>query len=1123
MNPIEQAHDQELENDWKFVLQIFDSEGYESADAFLSGKQDRLRQNQAQETLAKCIALRAYLASLANRFLQVRILSNEALLLIGQLQNGVPQLEVSTRLTLVDTCLKLRERVVIEDEIFKCVSIASAQAQIDAQIASAIWEHFCTRMTEWRRFKQLCFYWKQYIECVAIRQSSWNQAVAMTGLAEAYGMAGDKIGFIEAAARQMKLMAESNSTKRFQPLLVPLVRSCIAFSMTEPLILSSESLKKTLEREPLLDGDVPMLLHVARAEILRVNGKPTEALKVLTSGEVDQPINTSFPGSKLSSFVRARCHDDLGDTLEARAAWLDALVFADKTQPLTPRLRLEALSGAARANDTLGKYAEALPAYEEAARLAEQILPDGDFELSLSLYNLAEAERITGRDDWSAAMYEALLLEQGQSRTGTRFYALLLRKLGEHELASGSVEKAASMLSEALGVYEVNEFEVDERYLRIVNRLRRAMGKLGHDASPILRGIIERLRSNTNVQPEVVAEALLDLATIETEQGQLEMAVSLLDEAALAEAGRQEPNDGTLRLRILDLRLVLCIVKRQMDRAIELASEISEINDARFIELFHAGSIGGARQATADARVPVERLVWALSKSPVRTQEQVAATYTLAIRRKGIDAGAFRLRNDSGLPDRSELERRIQARRAELARQILIKHAPVSETTSLSELDRDQRHLALSVPEYRLRARLLEVTAADIIDEMSVSRTILIDVMEVQGLNEEKVLVAFIINGCPDSPITLVSLGNSSEISLVVDRLVDSIESDQPIGHWSTDAKYLAKVMLAGIDLQWAPDQLVFAPEGPLLRLPIDILLLNDGHHVLDRFATRIVLSGREALSDRNLRRMSRDRLVIANPSFGTITTKTHGASAKEDQQGEFPFEQLPGTAREGEEVLRRIGEAILLTQHEVTKDRLTGIRSPEILHIATHGFAVPLGTPFPTDDLTIALSSISEPLLRCGLALTNANAFSTLRKIDRSEKFILWGTDILELDVRGTELVYLSACHSGVGDISVGPASSSLAIAFWLAGARSIVMTNWTIGDDCAVLVASTFYEQVISGKSYMQALRAAKIAARQAGASACDWAAYSLFGESTSLFEYGGLFVQHVDGNKLTTDDLA
>lgn len=400
MKSVEQSDDRDLQADWNLALSKLKSDGYGSADAVLAATQDRLRHSPAIATLAKSAALRGELAFLANQFSRARTLLEEALLQIGQLPAKAPQLEVAARLTLADTCLKLGRDAVLEDEIAKCASIACTQAHIDARAAASIWDLFRRRMTQWRRFHQLIFYWMQYAEHVALRQTKWNQAEAIDGLVEAQGMAGDEDGFSRTAARQLELMAEADRGKRHQPLLAPLVRSCLCFSMIEPLEWSVAALKKTLDREPMLDNEVPLLIRVAQAEIMRLHSKPAEALRLLSIREINHSSVKPSPALKLSSIVRARCQVDLQNLLEARAAWLLALESAGTSDLLSPRLRFEALSGVAKACDRTGKYSEARTAYEAAAKLAELVFPKGDIELSVALYDLAEIERVTGRPDW---------------------------------------------------------------------------------------------------------------------------------------------------------------------------------------------------------------------------------------------------------------------------------------------------------------------------------------------------------------------------------------------------------------------------------------------------------------------------------------------------------------------------------------------------------------------------------------------------------------------------------------------------------------------------------------------------------------------------------------------------
>ena len=108
------------------------------------------------------------------------------------------------------------------------------------------------------------------------------------------------------------------------------------------------------------------------------------------------------------------------------------------------------------------------------------------------------------------------------------------------------------------------------------------------------------------------------------------------------------------------------------------------------------------------------------------------------------------------------------------------------------------------------------------------------------------------------------------------------------------------------------------------------------------------------------------------------------------------------------------------------------------------------LTVPPPLDKVTS---------LRAGLALAGANA----RSGGGSEDGILTAEEVASLDLRGVELVVLSACDTAAGDISAGEGVLGLRSAFRQAGARSIVMTLWSIGDNQARLWMQDFYREYL------------------------------------------------------------
>merc|ERR1712032_728980 len=96
-------------------------------------------------------------------------------------------------------------------------------------------------------------------------------------------------------------------------------------------------------------------------------------------------------------------------------------------------------------------------------------------------------------------------------------------------------------------------------------------------------------------------------------------------------------------------------------------------------------------------------------------------------------------------------------------------------------------------------------------------------------------------------------------------------------------------------------------------------------------------------------------------------------------------------------------------------------IESPGILHIATHGFFLPDQDKHDQTRLAKALSNTENPLLRCGLAFAGAQAWQTGKSRPESDNGILTAWDIRGMNLRGTQLVTLSACETALGEFRRG------------------------------------------------------------------------------------------------------
>ena len=167
-------------------------------------------------------------------------------------------------------------------------------------------------------------------------------------------------------------------------------------------------------------------------------------------------------------------------------------------------------------------------------------------------------------------------------------------------------------------------------------------------------------------------------------------------------------------------------------------------------------------------------------------------------------------------------------------------------------------------------------------------------------------------------------------------------------------------------------------------------------------------------------------------------------------------------------------------------ESRLRGHHSPGILHVATHGFFAPLvADPRDANEGSRQIvgrsghrldrvGTLPNPMLRSGLALAGANTWAQDGNppID-AEDGILTAEDVTGLDLLDTELVVLSACETGLGEVHLGEGLFGLQRAFTIAGATTLVMSLWKVPDRQTSDLMTKFYEGLVQGKPRIEALR--------------------------------------------------
>jgi CHAT domain-containing protein len=163
-------------------------------------------------------------------------------------------------------------------------------------------------------------------------------------------------------------------------------------------------------------------------------------------------------------------------------------------------------------------------------------------------------------------------------------------------------------------------------------------------------------------------------------------------------------------------------------------------------------------------------------------------------------------------------------------------------------------------------------------------------------------------------------------------------------------------------------------------------------------------------------------------------------------------YSELPGTKVEVEgigKILSAKGwEVQSYLGDKALEENLKDCFKPRILHLATHGYFEPDSARY------------QNPLLRSGILLTGANNSFLGEKDDNVEDGILTAYEAMNLNLDNTDLVVLSACETGLGEIKNGEGVYGLQRAFKVAGAKSIIMSLWKVDDEATQELMVSFYK---------------------------------------------------------------
>ena len=300
-------------------------------------------------------------------------------------------------------------------------------------------------------------------------------------------------------------------------------------------------------------------------------------------------------------------------------------------------------------------------------------------------------------------------------------------------------------------------------------------------------------------------------------------------------------------------------------------------------------------------------------------------------------------------------------------------------------------------------------------------------------------------------------------------------------------------------------DRIYFSPVGMLSLAPMEILYDMKGQLVNERFQLYRVSSTKYLCLAHNP--VKKENVVLYGGLKYDEGEKAESLQSKISSKREG-WIYLPSSATEVA-ILDSIFRTANIPTHlynnymgtEDSFKKLSG-RTISTLHIATHGFYFnedesDLFDFFRDMNVRVKRGTGISTLLRSGLMLSGGQyAWLHGRKNIPQDKEdgILLASEISLLDFHNVDLVTLSACQTGLGDISEDGVMG-LQRGFKRAGVNSLLMSLWPVDDDATQLFMSEFYRHLVSGQTKLNSLQLAQKYLREHGYSnPYYWAAFFL-----------------------------
>ncbi|MCW6036772.1 tetratricopeptide repeat protein [Spirulina subsalsa FACHB-351] len=867
------------------------------------------------------------------------------------------------------------------------------------------------------------------------------------------------------------------------------------YAEAEPLYLQALELYKLLfgAEDPNLADSLNNLagLYLSQGRYLEA-----EPLYLQALGMRKHQFGVEHPSVAQSLNNLAILYSSQGRYAEAEPLYLQALEMRKRLLGVEHPSVADSLNNLAELYRFQGRYPEAEPLYLQALEMRKRQFGVEHSLVAQSLHNLAGLYESQGRYSEAEPLYfQALEINQRLLGTEHGSVATSLNNLATLYYAQGRYPEAEPLLRQALEIRERlwgKEHPDVATSLNNLAELYRSQGRY-RDAQPLYIQVLEMRKRLFATEHPSLATSLNNLAFLYLLQERypaaeplfhqaLEMRKQLLGEqhpdiaASLNNLALLHQSQGDVTNAVNFLRQGLDIEEHNLDTILATGSE-SQKQD-------YMNTLRGTTQSAISLH---------LQTAP-NDPEAANLAFTTLLRRKGriLEAVTNNLQTlrQNLTPANQKLLDNLTRTRSQLAALTFNPPEnlpPEQYRQQLSQLQNQANELEVQLA--RNSAEFRQQTASVTIEAIQAlipRDAALIELVVYRPFHPkappgeqwgEPHYGAYLLQS--SGPPQWVDLGRAEPIDALRVRVHRDLTNSarRPENSLKPNARQLDEMVMQPIRAQLGnTKQLLISPDGQLNLLPFAALVDENGQYLVENYSITYLTTGRDLIRFQEYLPSQNPPLILANPdyrqadSLSIVASRGRGDTQRSLDLGKLTFAALPYTEVEGKALQNLLPEAVVLMGDEATENVLQQTPSPRMLHLATHGFFLP---DIASRELAVpqsfsGLLSREAPLLRSGLALAGFN-----ERRSGGEDGVLTALEVAGLNLWGTQLVVLSACETGIGEVNNGEGVYGLRRALVMAGSESQVMSLWKVSDEGTKDFMVEYYERVLRGEGRGEALR--------------------------------------------------